>query len=388
LRTYYDADFTITEEKMLEIKKVTDSRGLKEFVNMAWGIYENDNNWVPPLRKQLIKKLSDKGGNPLFEKGPHKLFLVMENKKAVGRVLTGINERLNRKTDKKEGYISLFESIRDKRVSKLLFDKAADWLKSKGMKSIVGPVSPTDGDDSKGILIDGFNGPPVLMNSYNPKYYVQFFEDYEFRKYMDLYAYYLNVEEMDVERFGRVVEYAMNRYEFRIDRFNKKNLEKEASDIKSILDVSMPGTWEHLTPPSMEEIQAQIKLLTSIMDEDLVYIARVGNKPIGLVVALPDYNQVLKKLNGRLFPTGIFKYLWYKRKIDGGRVFMQFVIPEFRNRAVNGAIFHRLMIESKKKGYTHGEGSCIAEMNTESIRSVEGAGGKLYRTYRLFRKDI
>jgi len=151
----------------------------------------------------------------------------------------------------------------------------------------------------------------------------------------------------------------------------------------------MPETWEHLAPPSLEEILKETRALIRFMDEDLVYIARSGDgEPIGFVVALPDYNQVLKKLNGRLFPFGFAKFLWYRRKIRGIRIFMQFVVPKFRNKAVNSAIYHRLMVEAARKGYTFGEGSTIAEMNKESIRNVERAGGQLYRIYRIYQKEL
>ena len=150
----------------------------------------------------------------------------------------------------------------------------------------------------------------------------------------------------------------------------------------------MPATWEHLTPPSLAEIRSEVRTLAQFMDPDLVYIARSGEEPIGFVVALPDYNQVIKKLNGRLLPFGWVKYLWYKQRISGVRVFIQFVVPKFRNKAVNSAIYHRLMLEARKKGYVYGEGSAIAEMNLESIRSVEGVGGKLYRVYRIYQKDL
>ncbi len=372
---------------MYKVEKFTENRLIKQFINLPWSIYSEDKNWIPPLKRQLYKNLTNKN-NPLFINGPHLFFMVYKDKKPVGRVLCGINHNLNEKKDKKEGYLSLFECNNDEKASKLIFDEAVRWLVEKGMQKVVGPVSPTNGEDSRGILIKGFEGPPVLMNSYNPKYYIRLFENYGFNKEMDLFAYYLNGEELDRERYGRVVEYAMNRYGFHIDRFDKRNIKREVQDIKKVLDASMPDTWEHLTPPSIREIRSQADILKGIMDEDLVHIARTGDKPVGLVVALPDYNQVLKRINGRMFPFGIFKFLWYKRKINGVRILMQFVVPQFRNKAVNGAIFHKLMIEAGKKGYTWGEGSCIAEINRESIRSVEGVGGKLYRIYRIYGKSI
>lgn len=372
---------------MAKILEACGKRDLKKFIDMQWEIYKNDENWVPPLKGQMLKTLMGKD-NPLLTNGQHAFFLARKENRTVGRLLTGINIRLNAKKNKNEGYISLFECIDDEDTAFLLFNSAVDWLKVRGMDSVVGPVSPTNGDDSRGILVKGFEGPPVLMNSYNPPYYQRLFENYGFVKDMDLYAYYLDAPNLNDSRYERVTGYAMKKFNFRIDRFDKRNTDREIRDIKRILDLAMPESWGHLTPPSIEEIRKEINMLKKFMDEDLVYIARSGDEPIGFIAALPDYNQVIKKLDGKLLPFGFIKFLLYRRKINGARIFTQFVVPKFRNKAVNSAIYYKLMVEGRKKGYVYGEGSTIAEMNRESIRSVEGVGGKLYRVYRILRKNI
>ena len=272
---------------MLQIKEIQDVKGLKQFINLPWELYKNDPHWVPPLRRQLLRTLQGKN-NPLLDNGDHAFFLVFEDGNPVGRVLVGVNEKLNREKTKKEGYISLFEAIDDQKVAFALFEAATTWLRQRGLTSVVGPVSPTNGDDSRGILVQGFDGPPVLMNSYNPPYYQRFFENYGFGKNMDLFAFYLDVNRLDEPRFDRVVSYAMRKYRFQIDRFDRRQLEREIRDIKTILDLAMPATWEHLTPPSLEEIRAEFRSLIQFMDPDLVYIARSGADPIGFVVGLPD----------------------------------------------------------------------------------------------------
>ena len=372
-----------------KVYEISSKKDLKAFINLPWTLYQNDKNWVPPLKKDMMNILRGKN-NPLFMNGTHTFFMIYDDGQPVGRILVGINEKLNRKKDKNEGYISLFECINSKEAANLLFDAAVNWLKKRKITRVVGPVSPTNGDDSKGLLVRGFNGSPVLMNSYNPPYYPQFFEEYGFIKDLDLYAYHFDPNNVPIERFKKVVGYAMEKFHFKIDKINLKNLKEEAKDIKIIIDLSMPDSWEYLTPPSLAEITAEINNLKPFADKDLIYIARSSktNEPIGFVVAIPDYNQVLKKMNGSMFPLGVIKYLWYKRKIDGLRAFIQFVVPKYRNKAVNSAIFYRLMIEANKKNFTYGEGSTITENNSESKRSVEKAGGKLYRIYRIYGKDI
>lgn len=373
---------------MIEIRELESKKELLEFIDFAWRIYKNDDKWVPPIRNLLLKTLQGIN-NPLFERGPHIALMAYKNGKPVARLCTGINKTLNEKKDKKEGYFTLFEAFNDFDAVSAIFDYAIEWLKKHGIDTLTGPVSPTNGDDQRGILIKGFDGPPVLMNSYTPPYYLDLLTQYGFYKDMDLLAYYFDPASLPLERFDRVVNYAMKKFGFHIDKINPKAIDKEIKDIKYIIDRSMPESWQHLTPPSLEEINKEFQQLKPFMDPDLLYIARSNEgQPIGFVVALPDYNQVIKRLNGKLGFSGIVKFLYYKRKINGMRIFIQFVIPEFRNKAVNGAIFYKLMLAGIKKGYKFGEGSTIAEMNKESIRSVEGAGGKLYRVYRIYQKDI
>jgi len=146
------------------------------------------------------------------------------------------------------------------------------------------------------------------------------------------------------------VEYSMKKFNFHIDSLNMSDIDGEIKDIKDILDRSMPESWEHIAPLTLEDIRDVFYSIKNLLDPDLVNLARNNdNVPIGFVLALPDYNQVLKKLNGRLLPLGVLKFLWYRRKINGMRILMQFVVPEYRNKAVNSAIFYKLMLMGKKE---------------------------------------
>ncbi|QCX33707.1 GNAT family N-acetyltransferase [Caloramator sp. E03] len=372
---------------MLKIIEIKNKKGFKKFIDLPYDIYKYDKNWIPPLRYDLMNKLVGKN-NPLFSSGDHSFFMVYNDNKPLGRICVGINDDLNKKKGINEGYISLFECINDKDVAFLLFDTAVKWLKDRGMNSMRGPVSPTNGDDYKGLLVKGFDGPPVLMNSYNPEYYVKLFEYYGFQKFYDLYAYYYDLSNADFKKYGKVVEFAMKRYNYHIDKIDLKRFDREITDIKKILDISMPMEWEDLTVPSLEDIKAEVKNLKRMVDPDIIVIARSMDTPIGFAVALPDYNQVLKHLGGRLFPFGLFKLLWYKRKINSGRLFIMFVIPEYRKKGVSSAMLYKIFEEGLKKGYIYGEGSTIGETNLAMRRDVEGFGGKHYRTYRIYKKQI
>lgn len=371
---------------MINIIEVKDKKGLRKFIDFAFKLYSSDKNWVPPLRYDLMRTLSGKN-NALFLNGQHTFLMAYEGDKPLGRLCVGINETLNKNRGQSDGYISLFECIEDYDTAEALFKAAELWLKDRGINCVKGPVSPTNGDDSKGLLVAGFDGPPVLMNSYNPEYYMHFYERYGFIKHEDLYAYYCNTEITEIDKYKKAVEYAMKRYNFTIESINLKNLEGEARDLKKVMDLAMPE-WEDLTPPSLEDIRAEMNQLKSMADPDFVLIARSGGEPIGFIISLPDYNQVLKKMEGRLFPFGFIKFLLYRKKIDGLRLFVMFVVPEFRKKAVSSAMLYRTFENATSKGYFYGEGSTIGETNEVMRRDVEKAGGRLYRIYRIYKKDI
>ncbi|WDV46243.1 hypothetical protein PV797_00770 [Clostridiaceae bacterium M8S5] len=372
---------------MIKIVEVKSKKQIKEFIEVPFHIYKNDQNWVPPLRRDELKKLMGIN-NPLFTQGEHALFIVYKDSKGVGRIIVGIEEKLNKSKNKREGYISLFECIECEQVFKLLLQTAEQWLKTRGMKTVVGPISPTKGDDSRGILVEGFDGPPVIMNSYNPKFYGEYFQTNRYNKYRDYLAYYIDTSSMPIERYKRVVKYAKKRYGYYVEKMNLDDVEGLANDLKKIVDLSLPQA-EHRIPPSRKDLMAEIRSLRKYADRDLLHIAKSKEgEPIGFVVAVPNYNEILIKMKGRYFPFGILKYLYYKNKVKGVRVFIQHVIPKYRDKAVNGAIFYNMIIKSIEKGYTYGEGSTINEHNKKSILSVEKLGGRKYRVYRMYKKDL
>lgn len=372
----------------ITICEVKTSKQEKEFIKLPWKVYENDINWVPPLISDFKKTIRGKT-NTLKKSGPYALIIAYLDGEVCGRLIVGINEALNIAKNYKEGYISFFECIDNEEVAKAMFDYASEWLRIRGMKKIIGPISVPDGDDNRGLLIDNFEDPPIVMNVYNPPYYRKFFENYGFYKYWDVYAYHFDITKELDERFSNVTQYAMKKYGFTVDKLDLKNIDKDMKDVKTIIEKAMPEEWEDFIPPSDEEIAIMAKSLVPVADPDLIYIARdKEGEPIGFNIAMPDYNQVLKRMNGRIFPIGFLKYYYYKRKINRGRLFVLFVVPEYRKKGVAGAIYLKGIEAAKKKGYVAGEGSTIWEYNTIMRRDAESVGGKIYKTYRIYKKDI
>jgi GNAT superfamily N-acetyltransferase len=371
----------------LEVKDLQTKQERRLFVELPWSLYKDDPNWIPPLLSDMHATL-DPQKNALLRLGPSNFFLATQNQRPVGRIGCGMDLRLNAAKGNKMGYITLFESINDYRVAAALFDRATGWLKEQGAIKVTGPQSPSNGDDYRGLLIDGFDRPPILLNSYNPSYYREFMEKYGFKKQFDRYAYYYDISDGPSERLTRGVALAQKRYGFSVRKIDLNNLDRERAVIKKVVEDSMPE-WPDMIPPSDEELIAEIQKLRQLAVPDLVlFVENKDGDCLGIAVALPDYNQVLKHLNGRLFPTGIFKYLWYKRKITGVRMFALFVTPQGRRRGVSAALYYYTMLNAMRLGYTYGEGSTIHEFNTRMNIDAQKAGGKLYKTYRIYQLDL
>lgn len=373
----------------LDIKTVAAKSEMKQFLKLPWKIYEGDKCWVPPLLKDLRNSL-DPVKNPNLQKIKHELFLVLMDGKPVGRIYVGIDTCLNRKKNINMAFFSLFECINNYEAAKLLFNTASEWSVQNGAGFLIGPVAVTgtDGDESKGLLVDCFERPPVIMTSYNPSYYMNLMEKYGFVKDYDVFAYYLEKDVLFKKNTTKVIEYAQKRYNFRIDTLNMKDLEGEIKAVKKVMDLAMPEEWPDLTPPALEEVREVAKKLVSLADPELIPIARCGDEPIGFGIALPDFNQALIHMNGRLNPLSVLKFLWYKRKIKSARMFAMFVVPAFRNKGVSYALYYTVFKNGTNKGYTWGEGSTIGETNLRMRTDIEGVGATHYKTYRIYRKNI
>ncbi|MGI6366447.1 MAG: GNAT family N-acetyltransferase [Bacillota bacterium] len=373
---------------MLKVIPITTPGERRAFVNLPWRLYEGDPYWVPPLKSDMHNTLNPKH-NALLRLGPSCFFLALQDGEPVGRIGCGVDKRLNEAKGKEMGYITLFESIQDYAVAEALFDAAVGFLRRHGVNLVTGPQSPSNGDDYRGLLIDGFDGPPALLNSYNPPWYQEFFEKYGFEKQFDRLGFWYDLQEPMPEKLVRGVEIAQKRYKFTVRPVNLKNLEAEIYAIKHISDHSTPEDWPDMISPSMEEIRAEVKKLIPLVKEELVLIAEAEDgEPIGMAIALPDYNYILKRLNGRLFPVGWLKFLFYKNKVKIARLFALMVVEAYHRKGVSAALYKYLFDTAKRMGYTGGDASSIHEFNIRIYNDALGAGGKVYRRFRVFQLEI
>lgn len=373
-------------DQPVEIFPVENKNDLNDFIKLPWKIYKNDPQWVPPLISQQKANL-DKNKHPFFEHSEADLFIARRGKKTVGTIAAILNNRHNETHNENIGFFGYFETIEDYQVAEKLLDKVMEWGKNKKLDCIRGPESYSQ-NETCGLLIDGFDTAPVILMSHNPKYYQDFIEQYGFTKAMDLWAWEMNADKTPMpDRIIKVVQRIKERSEFKFRKISKKNLTTEIELVKQVYNNAWEKNWGFV-PMTEHEIEHTADELKQIVDEDIVYFAELDGKPVGFSLACPDINQALIKLNGRLFPFGVFKLLWHARKINRLRVIIMGVIPEYRNKGIDSVFYLDTYQNAVAKGYNWGEFSWILENNDPMNTALKNIGATVYKTYRIYEKKI
>ena len=300
---------------------------------------------------------------------------------AVGRIAAIRNELELEVHHDRVGFFGLFECVRDERVARTLLDTARDWLESKGLDTMRGPASFSLNEEA-GLLVDGFDGPPVVMMTYNPAWYADFFESYGLRKSKDLLAYWWP-EAKPTERLMRVADKLRERYKVRLRTLDKKNFWNDVALVRRIYNEAWQNNWGHI-PMTEAELDYMAKQLKPVVEPALVVFAEVDGELAGFGLALPDLNVALKQMNGSLFPFGWAKALWYSRKIKTARVLTLGVLERFRRSGVAELIELELILNALKKGIVNAEFSWVLEDNMMMRTPLERMGAIVYRTYRMY----
>ena len=374
--------------KLIQIN-LKDKKMLKRFVQIPYKIYRENPNWVPPIEKSLIKTITH-GNSMQLRGGPYTLFMVEEDGSYIARLLVGINQNKNKQKNQNEGYFSLFECVNNRNAAKILLDGATNWLKEYGIDMVTGPVSPTNGDDFRGVLIDGFDEFPAVNTTYTMEYYKDLFQELNYEKYLDFYAFSMNFDEVDAtsDRIKKLVEYGKKKVNLSIMPLNKKRLDNDVKGVYDVFIEAQQSFWDHLEVPTYEKFYDEFLSMKFLLDSDLIYIASVNNITVGFIAGIPDYNQVLYHFKGKLNIFSILKFFYYKTKITRARMFMQFVIPKYQKSVVTPGLYLALYEGFQKKGYKDMEASTIAEFNIDSLQTIKGVGFDVSRIYRIYKKVL
>ena len=375
----------------LDIREVTDKRGLNTFIRVPDAIYADDPNYVTPLdmeRKQLL----DQKHNPYFDHAEVKLWIAYKDGKPVGRISAQVCELVQAQIQKDLGQFGMFECIDDMDVANALFDTAEAWLKDMGMTHIGGPYNLSVNQEC-GLLIDGFDTPNMVLMGHARPYYAKMFEDRGFQKAKDLYAYYLNIVGGLPERTNRIIKLSRRNKHITLRQLREAKFTKELARCFEIFNAAWAGNWGFV-PFTHDELTSAAKEIRQIIRKDFVYIAEYDGEPAAFMVTIPNLNDWIADLNGKLFPFGWAKLLWRMKfaKPVRTRVPLMGVLPEYQKTPAGAAMALQLIEACRKNaeaaGCEYGELGWILEDN-QGMRSIlEQIGSHIYKTYRLYQKAL
>jgi GNAT superfamily N-acetyltransferase len=333
------------------------------------------------------KKLLDPKKNPFFNQADTALFNADYNGEMSGRIAAIIDHRYNEFHGTKTGFFGFFESIDNQATADLLLRVAEGWLDERGMKNVLGPANPGMMDEI-GILVDGFEKYPSILMPYNKVYYDKLLKNGGFQQEMDLLTYRVSQSSVDRGRAERAVQIVKKRLPgIHIRKIKLKKIRDEVKIIREIFNEAWKNNWGFI-PLSTEEFDALASDLKTIVDDDFAHIAEIDGEPVGFSVALPDYNQIFRDMNGRLFPFGIFKLLWNRKNIDQVRTALMGVKPEYQGRGIDVLLHREAIRNGLKKGVDSSEVGWILENNVEMIRVAERIGGRIEKRYRMYSKKL
>jgi GNAT superfamily N-acetyltransferase len=374
----------------VQIEPVTNKRLLHEFITFPFTLYRDDPSWVPPFIEER-RDFMDPRKNPFFEHARGQLFLARRNGAVVGTISAIVDENHNRAHNEQMCAWGFFECIDDQDVAAALFAAAEAWGREQGAQIMRGPLNFSTNHEL-GLLIDGFDTPPMVIMTHNPRYYAPFIEALGYGKVMDLYAYIGDLDERWLNAPPKVfhaAEKAMHKQGVRIRKANLRDFRDEVDRVRSVYERAWTQHWGFV-PFTDHEADYLAKSLKPMLDEDIILIAETAaGEPVGFSISFPDLHQALKwSGGGRMWPFGALKFLWHRRKVNQIRLWGMGVVEEYRGRGIDAVFYVETARAAIAKGYKRIEGSWILESNTMMNRIIERLGGRRYKTYRIYEKEL
>ena len=371
----------------MDIVPLRTKRIRKDFYDVARKIYKDDPNWVCPPDRE-IEASFNASENEFFKRGEAERWVAYDaQKKPVGRIAVFVDYKKAPKYNQPTGGVGFFESINDTKVAHGLFDKAKAWLQERGMEAMDGPVNFGENDSFWGLLIEGFT-PPGYGMPYNHPYYKDLFESFGFKTYFDQFSYHLDLNKSFPKRFWRIAEWVLQKPGFYFEHFRKENKEKFFRDLTRIYNETWSSFKEDFTPMEDDHFDKMYDKMKFIIDPGMVWLAYHEDHPIAFLVMLPDINQILKPLNGKMHLINQLRF-WVMRKrnkITRARAMVMGVVPKFQRSGVESGIFWHLEKEFRKRPqYNEIELSWVGDFNPKMHRLYEAVGGVLSKKHRTYR---
>ncbi len=374
----------------LEVRQVASRRDLDQFIKLPWKLHADDPQWVPPLLVD-VKEFLNRKKHPFYLHGEATQFLALQSGVPVGRLLVSDDPHYNSQHNANLGCFGMFDCIDDTATAGRLLEAAAEWLRARGRATIRGPIDYSL-NYGCGLLIDGFDTPPRVMMNHNPPYYAALLESWELAKVKDLYCWWFDDRLDMISKWRRRAERLAKRGGVTIRPFRIDQLEADTQRCLDIYNGANNDLWGFvgLSPAEFRHLAKRIARLAT---PDLVLIAEVDGKPVGFSVTLPDLNEAVRPLNGRLttfgIPIGAVRLARRLRRVKTARMLVLDLLENYRHRGISELLILRTLDHGKNAiGYTTAELGWTLEDNYKSNRIIEAVGAERYKTYRIYEKPL
>ena len=369
----------------VEIKPARSKREIKAFIRFPFDLYRSEPLWVAPLNSER-RKMLDRSSNPFFEHAEAEYLTAWRDGRMVGRMSAHVDNNLNEFQDNRWGLFGFFECEDDQEAADALLKAGAEWLKERGRDRMIGPMSFTTNDEC-GILVDGFDKPPSILTDWTMPYYPKLLEASGFVKAMDTFMWSLRVDQRESVHpaIWQMADEVKTKYGITVRPMRTNDLEREVERFLEVYDEAWEKNWGFV-PLNHAEAKHYAKALKPILDDNWAFIAEhdESGEVVGASLTLPDFNQVLVKLNGRLLPFGWLKALWLTRKIDRVRVFALGVKRDWQHTGIAAKMYALHFDSAERTPQSWGETGWILESNVPMNRAMQGMGGEITRRYRIY----
>ncbi len=375
---------------MIEIREIAPGGDFKDFLNVVDTIYASDPNYIRPLDMMVEEQFNPKK-NPFFLHGEAHFFTAHRNGKCVGRISASIDREHVARYKDDTGFFGFFDTIDDAEVGKALLDAAEGWLKKKGLKRARGPISLSIWEEV-GLLVKGFDRPPVIMNPHHHPYQAKLVEDGGYAKVKDLFGWYYEIHELNA-RTKKAHDDILAMPEVEARPVSLRRIERDIEIILEIFNDAWLENWGFV-PATREEGRKMAADFRFIVNPETTRIIFIDGEPAAFAIALPNLNELIKDLHGKVFPLGLVKLI-YRLKVEGpksARMVILGIKKKFRmQRKYAGLslyLFAAIHLACRRIGITWGELGWTLEDNAAVNTAIKVIGGKNYKTYRVFERQL
>jgi hypothetical protein len=365
------------------VRPVSCRREKRDFLDLPWTLYRNDPHWIPPLRADQ-KGLVGYRPHPFYEQNEAQTFVAYCRGEVCGRIAAIFNRGHLEQFGERRGYFGFFECVDDRQVAARLFNAVREWLAQRDLTCLRGPTDPAM-DYGIGVLVEGFDSPPTFLVNYNPPYYADLIEHYGLRKAQDLYSYTLPVSRLaEIEpKVAQAAAQFQRHHQVRLRPLSRARYLQDVEEFLDLCNRSSAGQWGYV-PMTIAEVRHAARSLRRLIVPDFALVVEMGGQPIGAVLAIPDYNPRIKRIDGRLFPWGFVRLLWQRKRIPRLRVIIASVLPEYQRVGVALVLLGGLIPPVRRWEIQEIEFSWVAESNALSRASLERAGAVRTKTHRVY----